>query len=307
MAGAVFPSSEEPDARRQSAEVSKERASRALCNFLHEVFAAVAEYLFGRYSPGLAAVFVTRSVCMTPPGKKVTCKKHGVSDSAKYLPIIAGGADAERVHLDAGHVFLQYAQGFGGGQAAGFFQDALNSSFDEGSAAAAGVNDALIEGVVNDGLGNFLGQPAGSVVFAEALALFLGDDVLVQSGRDLPGLVGPVEPFHLAGGFHQIGALADFRGPGEQVGVDDAVEVGLLSQDAALEQVVRPFVGVAGHVAEELLLDDGGDEAGDVGVPDEEPVAVDVVGGGVLAQGDLQQVLPQTALDGDGGVIAVGA
>lgn len=83
------------------------------------------------------------------------------------------------------------------------------------------------------------------------------------------------------------------------------MQVGLLGQDAALEQVVWSFFGVANHVGQQPLLDDGSDEAGDVGMADEQPVAIVVVGGGVLAQGNLQQVLPQPAFDGDGGVVPV--
>ena len=56
----------------------------------------------------------------------------------------------------------------------------------------------------------------------------------------------------------------------------------------SLEQSIRPFGGVVGHVSQKLLLHNDGDQAGDVGVPDKQPVAFVAGRGSVLAQCHLQ-------------------
>ena len=55
----------------------------------------------------------------------------------------------------------------------------------------------------------------------------------------------------------------------------------------------------------QLLLHDDGDQAGDVGVPDEQPIAFVAGRGCVLAQRYLQEVLPEPPFHRHGGVISV--
>ena len=60
-----------------------------------------------------------------------------------------------------------------------------------------------------------------------------------------------------------------------------------------------------GHVAQQLLLHDNGNQAGDVGVPNEQPVAFVSGRGSVLAQRHLQQVLPEPSFHCHCGVVTV--
>ena len=104
-----------------------------------------------------------------------------------------------------------------------------------------GVQYPLVQGVVDHRLGDFPGQPAGGVVLAQPFAFLLGDHVLVQGGRYLLCVLGPVKLFRNAGDFPEVHAFSHFGGPCEQVGVDDAVQVGLFCQDAPFEQSVWPL------------------------------------------------------------------
>ena len=148
-------------------------------------------------------------------------------------------------------------------------QDSLNGRFDECPTSAGWIQHSLAQGGVNHGLGDFLRQPAGCVVLAELFALFLGDHVLVERGRHLGCVLRPVELFDDACDFTEVRAFTYFRGPGKEVGVDDTVQVRLFGQDLSLEESVRPLSSVAGYGADKSLLHDDGDQAGDVGVPDE--------------------------------------
>ena len=55
----------------------------------------------------------------------------------------------------------------------------------------------------------------------------------------------------------------------------------------------------------EVRLGDDGEECGEVCVADVEPVGCVRVACGVLAEGYLEEFLPEFAFDGDGGIIAV--
>ena len=184
-------------------------------------------------------------------------------------------------------------------------KDVLDRCFDERTTAAGWIEYSLAQGGVNYGFSDFLRQPAGCVVLTQALSFFLRDHVLVKRGPYLFRVLRPIKPFHDTGDFAEVRAFSHLRGPGEQVSVDDTVQVGLFGQDVSLEQGVRPFGGVVGHVAQQLLLHDDGDQAGDVGVPDEQPVTFVSGGGSVLAQRNLQQVLPEPSFQGHCRVVAV--
>ena len=72
-----------------------------------------------------------------------------------------------------------------------------------------------------------------------------------------------------------------------------------LGQDTTLQEVVRSFGSVSDDVSQQLLLHDDGDQTGDVGVPDEQPVAFVAGSRSVFAQRHLQQVLPKPAFHRD--------
>ena len=99
---------------------------------------------------------------------------------------------------------------------------------------AGGVHHPLVEWVVDHLLRDFLRQPAGGVVLAQPFAFLLGDHVLVEGGRYLLRILGPVKLFRNAGDFAEVCAFPHLGGPCEEVGVNDAVQVGLFGQDAPL-------------------------------------------------------------------------
>ena len=55
----------------------------------------------------------------------------------------------------------------------------------------------------------------------------------------------------------------------------------------------------------EVGLEDEGDERGEVGVANEEPIGVVGVAGGVLSESHFEEVLPEFSLYRNGGVVAV--
>ena len=118
-------------------------------------------------------------------------------------------------------------------------------------------------------------------------------------------MLRPIELGNFAGYGPDVLTFPDFGRPLKEVGFDDAFQPGIAVQGSAIEQGGRVGLGLVDDVDAEVGLQDKGDQGGQVSVADIKPIGGFRVAGGVLAQGDLQQFLPEFPLDGHGGIIPV--
>ena len=87
-------------------------------------------------------------------------------------------------------------------------------------------------------------------------------------------------------------SVADLGWPLEEVGFDDAFEIGMCVEGVAVKEIFRVVFRFVFDVDEEVLLEDEGDEGGEVGVTDEQPIGGVGIAGGVLTEGYFEEVLP---------------
>ena len=206
------------------------------------------------------------------------------------------------MQVNADDVLLQFRQGVAGMLAGLGGKDVLGQAFDESAGAAGRIQGHGGGRVGNQFVHQGLAQPAGGVVFPHPAAFLRADGVLVQSGRQFIGPLRPVKLGHFAGHCPEVGAFPDFGRPLKEVGFDDAFQPGMAVQGSAIEQGGRVVFRFVDGVDAEMGLQDQGHQSGQVGVADVKPVGGFRVAGRVLAQGDLQQFLPEFPLDGHGGL-----
>ena len=122
---------------------------------------------------------------------------------------------------------------------------------------------------------------------------------LVQDGSDVVGRLLPVEPGDPAGEGLEHGQAAHLCGPGEEVGLHDALQPRLVAEVAAVEEVRGVGLRQLVDVAAEGRLHNHAYDGGQVGMADEQVVHLCGIVG-YFAQGGREQVLPQLPLDLDG-------
>ena len=110
--------------------------------------------------------------------------------------------------------------------------------------------------------------------------------------------VAPIEPGDAMGQRFQQRQAANLGRPGEEVGLDDALQAGRAAELPADQQVGRAGCRHPPDVDAERGLDDHADDGGQVGVPDEQIVHL-LRRAGDLAQRGAQEVVPELALDLD--------
>ena len=152
-------------------------------------------------------------------------------------PCGAGEVDGHGVDVDAGDGLPELTEDIVGAHAGvlcGGYEVGYSFGY-EGAGAACGVEDALVEGVGYGLSHDGPCQPVRGVVLAKLAALIGWDDGLVEDGGDVVGGHFPVEPGDAAGECTEQGLAADLCGPGEEVGLDDALKAGLAAEVAAME------------------------------------------------------------------------
>ena len=142
----------------------------------------------------------------------------------------------------------------------------------EGTRAAGGVQNVLIQRVGHHLLHHGPGQPVRGVVLTQLAALVGRYDRLVQDGSDVVGRLLPVEPCDTSGEGLEHGEAADLCGPGEEVGLHDALQTRLVSEVAAVEEVGGVGLGQLVDVAAEGCLHHHANDGGQVGMADEQIV-----------------------------------
>ena len=235
----------------------------------------------------------------------VPCTFEGASGGES--PSGAGEVDGDGVDVDAldlGGEAVERAFGAPVGLAGGG-EEAFDSGVDEGAGAAGGVEHGLFERLLDDLVDDGAGEPERGVVLAQPAPVLCGDDGFVEDAGDVGLGVAPVEVLDAAGHPLQPALAADFGGPAEEVGFDDAADACLVLEDASLDQVGGFGGGLGEDVDAEGALDGESDDDGEVGVAEEEAVEV-----GFLLDGDAErggeQPAPEFALDADGFAVAVG-
>ena len=219
----------------------------------------------------------------------------------------AGKVDGDGVDIDALDLPGEPVEGAFGAPIglAGGVEEPLDGGVDEGAGAAGGVEHGLFERALDDLADDGAGEPERGVILAQSAPVFGGDDGFVEDAGDVGFGVAPVEVLDAAGHALQPAFAADFRGPAEEVGFDDAADAGFVLEDAALDQVGGFGGGLGDDVDAEGALDGESDDDGEVGVAEEESVEV-----GLLLDGDAErggeQPAPEFALDADGLAVAVG-
>ena len=219
----------------------------------------------------------------------------------------AGEVDGDGVDVDALDLRREAVERALGAPigGAGSGEEAFDGGVDEGAGAAGGVEHDLFERLLDDLVDDGAGEPERGVVLAQAAPVFGGDDGFVEDAGDVGFGVAPVEVLDAAGHPLQPALAADFGGPAEEVGFDDAADAGFVLEDAALDQVGGFGGGLGEDVDAEGGLDGESDDDGEVGVAEEEAVEV-----GLLLDGDAEgggeQPAPEFALDADGFAVAVG-
>ena len=219
----------------------------------------------------------------------------------------AGEVDGDGVDVDALDLRGEPVEGAFGAPVgfAGGGEEAFDGGVDEGAGAAGGVEHGLFERLPDDLVDDGAGEPERGVVLAQPAPVFGGDDGFVEDAGDVGFGVAPIEVLDAAGHALQPALAADFGGPAEEVGFDDAADAGFVLEDAALDQVGGFGGGLGEDVDAEGALDGEADDDGEVGVAEEESVEV-----GFLLDGDAErggeQPAPEFALDADGFAVAVG-
>ena len=178
---------------------------------------------------------------------------------------------------------------------------------DEGTRAAGGIQNVLVQRVGHHLAHHGPGQPVRGVVLAQLAALVGRDDGLVQDGGDVIRRRMPVEPCDSPGEGLEQWQATHLRGPGEEVRFHDTLKTGLAAEVTAVEQVRGIGLRQPVDVAAEGRLHHYADDGGQVGMADEQVIHLS----GIIcdfSQGSRKQVLPQLPLDLDRievGVLAV--
>lgn len=169
---------------------------------------------------------------------------------------------------------------------------------EEGARATRGVERPFLEGRRRRGLDDLLRQPVRCVVFAELLADLGGDDRLVEHLQDVVLDGAPIEAREPAReAAHEGLALGHIHHPVEEVGLDDAVDAGLVELLPREDRARREGLG---REAEDRVRDDLG------GVHEERVLHEELVGVLELrAERGLQQARPEPALGPHDGVVAM--
>ena len=154
-------------------------------------------------------------------------------------------------------------------------------------------------GRVNEFADNRARKPARGVVLAQLPAFAGGDDRLVQDGSNVRRRLQSVEAGDARRDVSDDSLAVHFGRPREEVGLDDALQSDVVAEALTSQQVRRVGLRQLADVYAEGGLDDEADGDAEVCVADEQAVHL-ILGAGELAEGGLEEGLPEILFDADG-------